>query len=210
MSSSAYINIQRKLSLQGKEYFEGFDPQDFYGLSETERSDVVATLVARSRRGDGVSFRALAHILAPAEYIEFAESLLATWPKRDLFGSELATEVFNRTHKDSVLDTTLDLLRSGDVFGKQWILNNLSYDVLTATQSGRVVEALKNIVRTEKDSGLLLAAAVNLLSALGFTPRSAEFIRLAKILRDRNQVTRNRALDELAASSRKDLVRHIG
>jgi hypothetical protein len=201
MNSNAYVNLQNKLALTGREYFDGFDEQDFYRLTDRERSEICDILKARSRQGDSVALRGLNYVLSASEFLAFAEGLLAARPKPDPMSAELLTEIFKRTGRDDIFTKILDLLMSADVHEGESILDNLTVATLTKLQRDRLAALLINKVQTEISPGLLLSEVVTLLNASGFTPGSAEFIRLAEMLRSRDQAVRKRALDEIARIS---------
>ncbi len=196
MHTASYDNLQKRLASSGRDYFEGFSHSDFDGLASDELAEIKGILLARARRGDGVSLDALRQILPSDEFFDFASALLQE-NLADLFAAQLVTAVCEDRCSESAWTRALQLLSHGDGSARRWLLNKLPSNAIPDTQKIGLLKTLADLIQKESDQGMLIGESSLLLLTKGFAPRSPELATYAKRLQSPDLRERKQTLIEL-------------
>lgn len=197
MHTEAYNGIKEKLNSTGREYMDGYSSQDFTGLTDAERAEIADVLKLRAVRGDGVSLDALPHALGQKEFAAFIENLLSKPPVDDLAYAQILTAAMRYVPEHDLLRRLAELLKSGDVAARTWILNKLDISDFAEGWIDEYSKILGRLLFDERDRVLLISEIDFLLRIKKLMPKSAEFLIFAKRLQVPDKRERKRALSDL-------------
>jgi hypothetical protein len=196
MHTATYERLQKRLTLSGRDYLDGFSSLDFEGLTADEFEEIREVLAERARHGDGVSLDALQQILPIEDFCDFAERLL-TDDMDDLFAAQLVTSICKIRRSESDWSRVLKLLSHSDVSARRWLINWLPSILISDSQVSGLLRILAELIQKESDQSMLVGESVLLLLVKGFVPKSSQLVEYAKRLQSADRRERKKALVEL-------------
>lgn len=197
MHSKGYERVIEKLSVTGREYYDGFSSDDFNGLSESEITDVRNTFLERARGRDGVSLRALKFLLPKVEYVHLLEELRDAVGTIDLFVAQVATALREIRNDEDSWRHLIDCLERGDRFAKTWIFGQLEGLSVPPDARSRLLSVLKAMIPAERNEVLLLHASGAILQLCGVVPKTPVYIDISERLENSDPRVRVKALTRL-------------
>lgn len=194
MHSRGYERVIEKLGVTGREYYDGFSPDDFNGLLDSEITDVRNILLERARQHDGVSLRALKFLLPTAEYVHLLKQLRDTVDTVDLFDAQVVTALCEIRNDEDSWGRLIDCLERGDRSAKIWIFGQLEGRSVPLYARARLLSVLKAMIPQERDEVLLLHASGAILLLCGVVPKTPSYIDASERLENPDPRIRAQAL----------------